>query len=274
MTMCATTHAIGTSGRSTNASVSTFEGAGQSDPSFAVVVPMYNEAAGAERCVVEICRQLAGFPQRCRLIAVNDGSGDGTASILRQLEGEQPLLRAVTHPHNRGYGAALRSGVVAAQQDGFTYVLFMDSDLTNAPTDIPRFVERMAEDLDVLKATRYRAGGGMVGVPWQRRCVSMIGAVVARALFRLPISDCTNGFRAVKTRVLMAMELRETGFPIIVEELYHCVFLARGFGEIPVVLANRAGDRRPTSFQYRPETFYRYLKYCVLAYFRIPPGED
>src|SRR5687768_12285699 len=111
---------------------------------------MYNEEAGAERCVTDVCQQLERMPHRCALIAVDDGSADRTGAILQRLAGEQPLLRAVTHQRNRGYGAALRSGVVEAEQAGFTYVLFMDSDLTNSPADIPRFVERMADGLDVL----------------------------------------------------------------------------------------------------------------------------
>lgn len=240
-------------------------------PSFAVVIPMYNEERGAERCVTHVSEVLARLPERCRLIAVNDGSSDATATILERLSHLHPVLRLVTHPRNLGYGAALHSGVVAAAADDFDYVLFMDSDLTNDPSDIVRFVEKMAEGVDVIKATRYRSGGRMVGVPWQRRWISRLGGIVARLLFRLPLSDCTNGFRAVKARLRVAMPLRESGFAVIPEELYHCVFLAHSFSEIPVVLGNRNLDVRPTSFSYRPQTFYRYLKYCLLAGLRIPP---
>jgi hypothetical protein len=88
------------------------------------------------------------------------------------------------------------------------------------------------------------------------------------------LSDCTNGFRAVKSSLRVRMQLTEPGFAVIVEELYHCVFLARSFGEIPVVLGNRDQDVRPTSFAYRPHTFYRYLKYCLLACLRIPPRRN
>jgi dolichol-phosphate mannosyltransferase len=243
-------------------------------PSFAVVIPMYNEQLGAERCVTRVCEELARLPHRCRLITVDDGSSDGTAAILDRLSRLQPMLGLVTHPKNLGYGSALRSGVLAAVTEGFEYVLFMDSDLTNAPSDIPRFAKKMADGIDVVKATRYSGGGGMVGVPWPRRSVSWLGGRVARLLFRLPLSDCTNGFRAVRSRLRVRMQLTEAGFPVIVEELYHCVFLARSFGEIPVVLTGRDADVRPTSFPYRPGTFYRYLKYCLLACLRIPPGSD
>src|SRR5439155_26089905 len=83
--------------------------------SFAIVIPMFNEETGAERCVVEMCRELGRLPYRSRLIVVDDGSSDGTAAILQRVGRAQPLLQVVTHPVNRGYGAALRTGVEVAQ---------------------------------------------------------------------------------------------------------------------------------------------------------------
>ena len=245
--------------------------AGRQGPSVAVVVPMFNEEAAAIECIKAVCETLASLPARTRLIAVNDGSADRTATILARLASAQPLLEVVTHPHNRGYGAALRSGVDAAARGGYDYVLFMDSDLTNSPEDIPRFHVQMSRGADVIKATRYRGGGAMRGVPLRRQVVSRLGGLIARALFRIGISDCTNGFRAVRTALLLRLHLRETKFPIIVEELYCCMFTAKRFAEVPVVLTNRGGALRPTSFAYRPSVFWRYLKYALLACFRVPP---
>ena len=181
-------------------------------------------------------------------------------------------MQVVTHAVNRGYGAALRSGVEAAAGRGDNYVLFMDSDLTNSPADIPRFLDLVDRGIDVIKATRYRDGGRMTGVPWQRQIVSRTGAFVARWLFHIGISDCTNGFRCIKTSVLLPLRLHETRFPVIVEELYCCIFTARTFAELPVELTNRGAGLRPTSFAYKPSVFWRYLKYALLACFRVPPG--
>src|SRR5262245_14000582 len=134
---CATTRAIGTSGRSTNASVAATTDTTAEEPGFAVVIPMFNEEAGAQRCVIEVCRELRRLPHRSRLVVVDDGSTDGTAAILRHAAQTQPMLQVVAHPQNRGYGAALRTGVEVAHAAGFDYVLFIDSDLTNSPGDIP-----------------------------------------------------------------------------------------------------------------------------------------
>lgn len=239
--------------------------------SFAVVVPMYNEEAGAARCVLAICAVLEALPSRSALIVINDGSRDQTADVLAGVAPACPRLVQIDHHVNRGYGAAVQTGAREAAARGFDYALFMDSDLTNNPTDIPKFVTRMNEDVDVIKATRFSSGGAMSGVPVVRRLVSLLGNQVARFLFRLPLHDCTNGFRAVRIGVLRQMVLTETRFPAIVEELYWCRFLTRSYAEVPVTLASRSSDQRRTSFSYTPATFWRYLKYALLAYMGVRP---
>ncbi len=242
-----------------------------SGPSFAVIIPMYNEEAGVEACVLQVTAQLRSMPETSTLIAVNDGSKDTTGEILGRLAERVRPLTVVHHPGNRGYGAALRTGVTSAMAQGLDYCVFMDSDLTNNPADLPAFVAEMRRGVDVIKASRFRGGGGMRGVPWQRAIFSITGNIVASALFNLGIKDCTNGFRAVKTSILCGMDLRERGFPIIVEELYHCVFLASTFAEVPVVLTSRADDQRPTSFTYNSKTLQKYFSYAWKSFRRQKP---
>ena len=246
-------------------------GARHDAPSFGIIIPMYNEEAGAEKCVDEVCAVLDRVAARCRLFVVEDGSEDGTLAILNRAELSQPRLQVVRHPRNLGYGRALRTGVERAASDGYDYALFMDSDLTNDPRDIPRFAAEMSRGIDVIKASRFVAGGRMEGVPLRRAAISRMGNQIARLLFGVGLRDCTNGFRAVRVSILTRMNLREGGFPIIVEELYQAKFLASSFSEIPVVLTSRQEDLRPTSFGYRPSVFFKYLKYALKARFRITP---
>jgi glycosyltransferase involved in cell wall biosynthesis len=233
---------------------------------------MFNEERGASRCIREIARTLASMPHRTSLIVVDDGSSDATAAILREEARAVSGLDVVTHEANRGYGAALVTGSARAAAEAFDYVLFMDSDLTNDTADIPRLAAVMSNAIDVIKATRYSRGGAIRGVPLYRVAISAAGNRLARVLFRLPIHDCTNGFRAVRSRLLREMTLTERGFAVIMEELYWCRFLTRSFDEVPVVLTNRTGDQRPTSFAYRPSVFWRYLKYPLRAFFGLRPA--
>jgi dolichol-phosphate mannosyltransferase len=141
----------------------------------------------------------------------------------------------------------------------------MDSDLTNDPAYLADFAARMADGVDVIKASRYVPGGGVEGVPvWHAR-FSRLGNVVARLLFGLPVRDCTNGFRAVRTELLASVDLEENGFAVIMEELHRLRLLARGYAEVPIVLTSRAGELRPSSFSFGPGAMARYLKYPLLS---------
>jgi dolichol-phosphate mannosyltransferase len=233
---------------------------------------MYDEEEQAERCVRLVCAALDAEPGRTRLVAVDDGSHDATGAILSRLARELSRLAVVTHERNRGYGAALQTGAALAAAEGFDYVLFMDSDLTNDPALIPLFRARMREGYDVIKASRFLPGGGVAGVPWWRRAVSVVGNTVARGLYRLPIRDCTNGFRALRTSLFTQMDLTERGFPAIMEELYQARFLARRFCEIPYTLTARSGSQRPSSFSYRPGVLLKYLEYPFRAFLGRRPA--
>ncbi len=237
--------------------------------SFCVIVPMYNEEQGTEKCVRVLCRALDSFPYRTALLAINDGSGDGTGEILSRLMRECTKLIVVSHGKNAGYGGAVRTGIQKAAEMNFDYALFMDSDLTNDPKYIADFVEKMLAGIDVIKASRYIKGGRAVGVPYYRVIVSVIGNTVARFMFGLPITDCTNGFLAMKVDILKRMPLTERGFAVIMEELHYAKSLARTFAEIPYILTARPDTVRRSSFHYRPKVFWQYFKPVIKSFLRI-----
>jgi len=235
-------------------------------PSFAVVIPAHNEEAGIGDCVTAVDAVLDGLPNETAVIVVDDGSRDGTSDALARIAVGHPRLTVVRHMVNRGYGAGLRTGTEAAAERELDYVLFMDSDLTNDPRYLVDFARLMGEGFDVIKASRYVSGGGVDGVPAWRAWVSVLGNGVARLLFRVPIRDCTNGFRAVRTSLLNAIQLKENGFAVIMEELYLLRPLAKSYAEVPVVLTARAGDLAPSSFSFGPRAMGRYLKYPLLSF--------
>jgi dolichol-phosphate mannosyltransferase len=244
----------------------------RSGPRLAVVIPAYNEEAGIERTVDAVCDALMQLPIPARLLVVEDGSADRTLAILREAAARQPLLTVVPHGRNQGYGAALRTGARAARDLSLDYVLFMDSDLTNSPADIVRFVPNMRAGVDVIKATRYSLGGGVRGVPFRRWIVSAVGNRLARVLLGLPLHDVTNGFRAVRVDLLSRMKLAENRFEIIMEESWWYAALRATCAEVPVTLTIREGEQRPTSFAYTPGVFWRYLKYPLRAFGRRLTG--
>ncbi len=235
-----------------------------------VVVPMHNEEAIAKTSIETILSYtelLSGIVTVC---VVNDGSQDATGDILEELlnDYEKEQLQLISHSHNEGYGKALQTGIRFASDNSYDYTVFMDSDLTNHPKYLERFYEKMEEGWDYIKATRYSKGGGTQGVPWGHKVMSVIGNHIAGFLFGLPLTDFTNGFRAVKTDILKQIDFKETGFVVIMEELYQAKFLTESFCEIPYILTSRKEDHGNTHFSYGPRVCMQYFKYAIKSFLR------
>lgn len=235
-----------------------------------VVVPMYNEEAIARANTEIILSYTNNLPPVVTVLVVNDGSRDATGRILEELlghyKGEQ--LHLISHPYNRGYGAALQTGIKFASDNNYDYTIFMDSDLTNHPKYLEKFYEKMEEGWDYIKATRYSKGGGVEGVPWSHRVVSLVGNYIAGFLYGLPLTDLTNGFRTVKTDVLKQINYTEMGFAIIMEELYHAKFLTKSFCEISYILTSRKENQGQTHFSYGFRVCMQYLTYAIKSFLR------
>ena len=233
----------------------------------AVVVPMFNERAGAKKCVEQITNALWSAVPDGVLIVVDDGSSDGTGPLLDDLCSQYGArLKIVHHGQNLGYGAALRTGARSAAEAGACWALFMDSDLTNPPSDIGRFAELAKGPVDYIKASRYAAGGAVVGVPFKRRVISRTGNWFAHLVIGLPLSDLTNGFRAVKVEPLLRMPLRERGFPVIMEELYWVKAFRLNVTELSTILSVRDGALRSSSFRYQPRVVWSYARYPLKSF--------
>ena len=237
-------------------------------PSLATVVPVYNEESGIERsshALVSIAERYLG---RFIVIAVDDGSSDGSWTVLAKLEQDLQLLLLCRHETNAGYGAALRTGAQHAATLGFQYVAFIDSDLTNPPEDLLKIGALASQGHTYIKGSRFTDGGGMVSVPFWRQTVSRAGNAVGRKLFGTGVRDITNGFRAVRTDAFLSWPLQERGFPMIVEELDWALRTDVEPVEFPTVLMARQGDQRGSAFAYNMATIYSYLRYPMRAQMR------
>jgi glycosyltransferase involved in cell wall biosynthesis len=234
--------------------------------SLAVIIPMYNEEVGAQRCVERVVAEMKKLPVSSRLIVVNDGSKDKTEFILKELNKEYGTnLVVVTHPHNRGYGAGLITGIKTAVKLGYKFGIMMDSDLTNDPKYLIDFVKAMDDEVDCVKASRYIKGGKMEGVPLKRQLISRWGNMIAALLFNVGVKDCSNGFRMVRLSLEKKIDFKENNFAMIMEEMYYLKKMGANFKEIPNTLTSRVDT--DTNFRYTPSIFWDYLKYPLKSVF-------
>jgi len=229
-------------------------------PSFCVVLPMYNEAANASACVHELSLFLDKVETKTAIIAVDDGSQDDTLAVLNELKRDYPELIVVAHEKNKGYGAANRTAFAVGIENSFDYALVMDADRTQRIEYIERFFAPMLSSVDFIKATRYAKGGGVKGVPFKRWIVSWVGNTFAKLVLNLPITDYTNGFRAIRCDLLAKMECRENGFAMLIEEVAQAKKLHATFDEVPYTLTVRAADCPASKFVYSWPVYRSYLR--------------
>ena len=235
-------------------------------PSLGVVVPIYNESAGIERACREVIDTARRYQGRAVVIAVDDGSVDDSAEIVGRLAGELLGLELVRHKQNAGYGAALRTGAHRARELGLDYVAFIDSDLTNPPSDLLKIGELARQGHPYIKASRFVPGGDMSAVPPQRRIVSRAGNVLASTLFGTPVRDVTNGFRAGRTDLICSWPTQERTFAVIIEEFAYAQRDGVVPIEFPTSLSSRSGEQRGSAFSYSPKLIRAYLRYPLRAF--------
>ena len=229
-----------------------------------IIIPMFNEEKSARQSVETIISYVKELSLPTTVLIINDGSSDATQKIVQELiSQDSTILKMITHPKNQGYGSAIRTGIQFACANNYDYALFMDSDLTNHPRYLKDVYQKMQEGHDYIKANRYGLGGGIEGVLLSRKIVSKVGNGLARWLFRIPLQDLTNGFRAVKVSILKQLELTESGFAIIMEELLLAKPLVHSYAQVPYILTSRKSWQGQTHFKYDIKTYRLYFQYAL-----------
>lgn len=129
-------------------------------PALSYFFPAHNEAANLRGLVEEALETLPTLAETFEIIIVNDGSRDETSAIADELAVAHPEVRAVHHPTNLGYGAALRSGFAAARHD---HLAFTDGDRQFKVVDLGRLIDRLAAgDADAVVGYRIRRADPLV----------------------------------------------------------------------------------------------------------------
>jgi len=199
------------------------------------VLPAFNEETNLERSVAALERALKAHAAAHEIIVVDDGSSDGTASVLRRLETSQPELRVVSHVTNQGYGAALRSGFAAAR---LAWIFFMDADNQFDPAEIGLLTARAPEADIVAGYRRVRRD------PWVRRLNAWAFFTLAHLFFGSLARDVNCAFKLIRRELIVSLPLQSTGALINTELLV----LARRCGarvvEVPVSHFPRASGRQ------------------------------
>ena len=230
-----------------------------------ILAPAFNEEAVIDSFVTRV---MSDTPPGTRLLIVDDGSSDATPRLLAELARRHSALQVVTHPENRGLGAALVTGFKAAET---AVVVTMDADLSH-PLQMVAGLAAGCDQADAVFASRFVPGGGMEGVPAFRRLISKVGNGVMRRLLRVRVRDMTTGFRAYRTEVVRKLELVGTRFETQLEITVRLVHHGARIDEIPLVLTTRAaGESKMRYLPLLPRYGKMFLRLFALRWLSKKP---
>jgi glycosyltransferase involved in cell wall biosynthesis len=172
--------------------------------------PAYNDEKSIGTMVDTAMAVLGANCSDFEVIVVNDGSADGTAAVLEKLkEKHAPFMRVVTHPENRGYGAALRSGFAAARKE---FVFYTDGDGQYDASELPRLIELMDADVGLVNGYKLERRD-----PSHRIAIGFLYNRFARWLFGVRIRDIDCDYRLIRKVALNDAQLKSSSGTICVE---------------------------------------------------------
>jgi len=214
-------------------------------PPFSAVIPCYNEAARIGETLRFALDYLTLNTPESELIVVNDGSTDATGAVARErLKDAKIETRLLENFPNRGKGAAVRSGLLAAQKP---IGLFFDADLSTPLAETPKLIEPIANgDVDIAFGSRA-LDRRLIGIhqPWRREQAGRAFNLLVRLATGLPFWDTQCGFKAFRLDVCRPIleAAHINGFAFDVELLYLARHAGLRIREIPVRWNHAEGSK-------------------------------
>ena len=214
-------------------------------PGFSVVIPAFNEASRIDETLRLTLDYLRNASPESELILVNDGSTDATSPIAREvLETAKIKTRLLENFPNRGKGAAVRSGLLAAQKP---IALFFDADLSTPLEETSKVIEPIANgQIDIAFGSRA-LDRRLIGQhqPWRREQAGRVFNLIVRLATGLPFWDTQCGFKAFRIDVCRPIleAARIDGFAFDVELLYLAHRAGLRIREIPVRWNHAEGSK-------------------------------
>jgi len=210
-------------------------------PRTLVILPTYNEAPN----VLELSREIFATSHAIDVLVVDDNSPDGTGDLVAKAAQTEPRLRLLSRPKKLGLGTAYLAGFRFALEHHYDYTVTMDCDRSHNPRYLPAMLAAM-EHYDLVIGSRYAPGGGILNWPRRRILLSAFANGYARVLLRLPIRDCTSGFRCYRRAVLETVDpwsARGSGYSFLEEMAWRVHRCGSRIGETPILFEQRVAGK-------------------------------
>jgi dolichol-phosphate mannosyltransferase len=164
-----------------------------------VVIPARDEEGSVGTTVEHLHATLESREIPHEILVVNDGSRDGTWPMLQQLQQRVPQLRPINNDGPNGFGRAIVCGLNETKGDA---IVIMMADESDSPDDVVRYWDKLNEGYECVFGSRFIKGGGVIEYPRVKLMMNRFVNFGIRQLFRIPLNDTTNAFKAYRSEVI------------------------------------------------------------------------
>ena len=237
-----------------------------------VIIPTYNEKENIEN----IIRAVFGLEKVFNILIIDDGSPDGTASIVKKLQQEfDNRLFIIERSGKLGLGTAYICGFKWAIENRYDFIFEMDADFSHNPNDLIKLYSACADGgADLAIGSRYCNGVNVVNWPLGRVLMSYYASAYVRTVTGMKIKDTTAGFKCYRRNVLETIELDKIhfkGYAFQIEmkfTAYKCGFILT---EVPIIFVNRVLGTSKMNTSIFGEALFGVLRLKWWSFFRKYP---
>lgn len=227
-----------------------------------IIIPTYNEKENIENIV----RAVFSLEKQFHILVIDDGSPDGTASIVKEIMKNEfnDRLFIMERSGKQGLGTAYIAGFKWALQHDYQYIFEMDADFSHDPADLPRlYAACHDEGYDLAIGSRYVSGVNVVNWPMSRVLMSYFASKYVRIITGIPVNDTTAGFKCYRRKVLETIELdkvRFKGYAFQIEMKFTAYKIGFKIKEVPVIFVNRREGTSKMSGGIFSEAFFGVMR--------------
>lgn len=233
-----------------------------------VIIPTYNEKENIEKMI----NSIFSLPVMYDILIVDDGSPDGTASIVKSLQSSWPeRLFILERPGKQGLGTAYIQGFKWALAHSYSYAFEMDADFSHNPADLVRLHNACIEGADLAIGSRYKSGVNVVNWPIGRVLMSYFASVYVRLVTGMKIFDTTSGFKCYRRIVLETINLeriRFKGYAFQIEMKFTAWKHGFRIVEVPIIFTDRSEGTSKMSGGIFNEALWGVLRIKITSFFR------
>jgi dolichol-phosphate mannosyltransferase len=204
---------------------------------FSVVIPARDEEKSLPSMLEHLHLELTLNQVPHEIVVVDDGSKDRTWEVLQQLKAKIPVLRPIRNTGEHGFGRAVVSGLRHIQGDAAAIMMADESDDAR---DVVRYWKLLNEGWDCVFGSRFIKGGGVIDYPRLKLFINRLANLFIRLMFRIPLNDTTNAFKAYRRTVIRGCEpLIAPHFNLTVELPLKAIVRGYSWTVVPVTWRNR-----------------------------------